>query len=122
VVNLARLHLYNRGLVCGAQAIDWELEEWGVHPRPSLRRQSLAFEQKHNTRYRYSKLKGQTPEMALKQCQAQIHFPASLEAPPHPLAKPEKGRFHLVRFIWSDRRLDGILGTRTRTVVTEHSF
>jgi putative transposase len=36
-VKLARLHLYNRGLFCGAQAIDWELEEWGVRPRPSLR-------------------------------------------------------------------------------------
>jgi putative transposase len=36
-VKLARLHLYNQGLFCGAQAIDWELEEWGVHPRPSLR-------------------------------------------------------------------------------------
>lgn len=77
-----------------------------IRGEKDLRRQSLAFEQKHNTRYRYSKLKGQTPEMALKQCQAQIRFPASLEAPRHPLAKPEKGRYHLVRFIRSDRRLD----------------
>jgi putative transposase len=77
-----------------------------VRGEKDLRLQSLAFEQKHNTRYRYSKLKGQTPEMALKQCQARICFPASLQAPRHPLAKPERGRYHLVRFIRSDRRLD----------------
>jgi hypothetical protein len=77
-----------------------------VRGEKDLRRKSLAFEQKHNTRYRYSKLKGQTPEIALKQCQAQIHFSGSLEAPRHPLAKPERGRYHLVRFIRSDGRLD----------------
>ncbi len=36
-VKLARLHLYNQGLFCGAQAITWELEDLGVSPRPSLR-------------------------------------------------------------------------------------
>ncbi len=78
-----------------------------------LHRKSLAFKHKHNTRYRYSKLKGQTPEMALKQCRQRIRFPASLEAPRHPLPKPEKGRYHLVRFIRSDRRLD-IFGEQYR--------
>src|ERR1041385_9134773 len=36
-VKLARLHLYNQGLFCGAQAISWELEAWQVSPLPSLR-------------------------------------------------------------------------------------
>jgi len=84
-----------------------------VRGEKDLRRKSLAFEQKHNTRYRYSKLKGQTPEMALKQCQARIRFPASAEAPRHPLAKPQEGRYHLVRFIRSDGRLD-IFGEQYR--------
>src|SRR4051794_36656701 len=36
-VKLARLHLYNQGLFCGAQAITWELAELGVSAIPSLR-------------------------------------------------------------------------------------
>jgi putative transposase len=36
-VKLARLHLYNQGLFCGAQAINWELAELGLAPMPSLR-------------------------------------------------------------------------------------
>jgi transposase InsO family protein len=36
-VRLVRLDLYNHGLFCGAQAIRWELEDWGVEPLPSLR-------------------------------------------------------------------------------------
>lgn len=36
-VKLTRLHLYNQGLFCGAQAISWELAELGVSRLPSLR-------------------------------------------------------------------------------------
>ena len=36
-VKLVRLHLYNRGLFCGAQAIIWELEEMGLEDHPSVR-------------------------------------------------------------------------------------
>src|SRR5437899_11168344 len=36
-VKLARLHLYNQGLFCGAQAITWELEALQESPLPSLR-------------------------------------------------------------------------------------
>lgn len=84
-----------------------------IRGKKDLHRKSLAFEHKHNTRYRYSKLQGQTPEMALKQCQVRIRFPVSLEAPQYPLPKPEKGRYHLVRFIRSDSRLD-IFGEQYR--------
>lgn len=44
--------------------------------------------------------------MALKQCHVRIRFLVSLEAPQYPLPKPEKGRYHQVRFIRSDGRLD----------------
>ena len=38
IVKLARLHLYNQDLFCGAQAIQWELRKWEVQPPlPSLR-------------------------------------------------------------------------------------
>ena len=76
-----------------------------------LRRESLLFEQKHNSRYRYSKLKGKTPQAALEQSRQTIRFPDQPQAPHHPLPKPVKGRYHLVRFIRSDRWLD-VFGER----------
>jgi len=36
-IKLVRLGLYNQDLFCGAQAIQWELDDLGVTPRPSLR-------------------------------------------------------------------------------------
>jgi hypothetical protein len=69
-----------------------------------LYRESLAFEAKHNTRYRYTKLQGKTPQMALGR--ALIRLPESPTAPKHPLPKPETGRYHLVRFIRGDAVLD----------------
>jgi putative transposase len=62
-----------------------------VRGEKDLLRKSRAFEHKHNTRCRYSNLKGQTPEMAFKQRPVRIRFPVSLEAPQYPLPKPEKG-------------------------------
>jgi transposase len=74
-----------------------------------LYRESLLFEAKHNTRYRYSKLQGRTPQMAL--AQTPIRLPKSHTAPKHPLPKPERGRYHLVRFIRGDALLD-VFGER----------
>lgn len=76
-----------------------------------LYRESLVFEAKHNTRYRYTKLQGRTPQMALGK--ASIRLPESPTAPKHPLPKPETGRYHLVRFIRGDARLD-VFGERFR--------
>jgi len=76
-----------------------------------LRAQSLIFEQKHNTCYRYSKLRGQTPQRALDQSRHTIRFPESVQAPKYPLRKPTTGRYHLVRFIRSNLVLD-IFGER----------
>lgn len=71
-----------------------------------LRTQSRLFEQKHNQRYRYSKLAGLTPQKALAMSNKTLRFPESETAPNHPLKKPERGRYHVVRFIRSDGKLD----------------
>jgi transposase InsO family protein len=70
-----------------------------------------AFEEKHNSRYRYSKLGGQTPLMALQRARQSLRFPGTEVAPHVPLHKPETGCYHLVRFIRSDRQLD-VFGER----------
>lgn len=73
---------------------------------PALGPASLGFEQRHNGRYRYSRLGGQTPLTALQRQGHPLRF-AAQEAPPEaPLPKPETGRYHLVRFIRSNRQLD----------------
>lgn len=76
-----------------------------------LRKQSLLFEQHHNSRYRYSKLNGRTPQSVLEQSGEVIRFPDSIEAPKCPLPKPQSGRYHLVRFIRSNGVLD-VFGER----------
>jgi len=70
-----------------------------------LERESLRFEQRHNSRYRYSKLGGKTPMATLRASEVTLRFPPSCQPPRCPLPKPETGRYHLIRFI----RSDGIL-------------
>ena len=67
---------------------------------------SLAFEQRHNSRYRYSKLKGHTPLKALAASNAKLRFPTENEPPKHRLKKPEIGKYHVVRLIRSDLKLN----------------
>ena len=71
-----------------------------------LREGSLAFEHRHNSAYRYSKIKGKTPLAALAEKKAKLVFPSKNHAPKHPLDKPEEGCYHLVRFIRGDCRLN----------------
>jgi len=66
-----------------------------------LRRENQSFEFRHNSRYRYSKLNGQTPLECLKASQAELRFPPQSTAPRAPLPKPESGKYHLIRFIRS---------------------
>jgi len=73
---------------------------------PQLRQESLAFEHRHNSSYRYSKLKGKTPLKALASMKKKLTFPNKDDAPRYPLDKPEKGFYHLVRFIRSDCQLN----------------
>jgi len=77
----------------------------------ALRQQSRAFEQRHNRTYRYSKLQGRTPAASLGSSQASLHWPPRKTAPRLPLSKPKEGRYHVVRFIRSDRQLD-VFGER----------
>lgn len=67
---------------------------------------SLDFEHRHNSMYRFSKLKGKTPLKTLSESKVKLRFPKASDAPKHPLRKPETGRYHFVRFIHSDLKLD----------------
>ena len=77
-----------------------------MHTVEELAQASLDFEHRHNSRYRYSKLKGQTPLQSLGASHASLRFPSPEAPPKHPLSKPEEGRYHLIRFIRSDGLLD----------------
>jgi len=77
----------------------------------ALRRESLAYEGRHNGQYRYSALAGKTPLAALAASAVPLRFPPSEEPPKHPLSKPRKGRYHLIRFVRSERILD-VFGER----------
>jgi len=70
---------------------------------------TMAFEQRHNISYRYSKLGGKTPIKALSASKTPLRFPNPDDKPQLRLEKPETGRYHLVRLIRSDLRLN-ILG------------
>jgi putative transposase len=82
------------------------LDKVTMSSMPQLRQESLTFEHRHNSTYRYSKIKGKTPLQALAGMEKKLVFPSKNDAPRHPLDKPEKGRYHLVRFIRSNCRLD----------------
>jgi transposase InsO family protein len=73
-----------------------------ISSMPQLRKESLAFENRHNSTYRYSKIKGKTPIKALASMEKKLIFPSKNDLPKHPLDKPEEGCYHLVRFIRSD--------------------
>ncbi|MCP4899653.1 MAG: transposase [bacterium] len=70
-----------------------------------LHKESLHFEDRHNRTYRYSALGGKTPLATLGR-HRRLRFPSREEPPVHPLPKPEKGRYHLIRFVRSDGFLD----------------
>ena len=70
-----------------------------------LVRASRDFEGRHNSRYRYSKLKGRTPLETLQSFNTPLRYPQT-PAPTHPLPKPRQGRYHLLRFIRSQQQLD----------------
>ena len=82
------------------------LDKVTMSSMPQLRQESLAFEHRHNSTYRYSKIKGKTPLKALADMEKKLVFPSKSHAPKHPLDKPEEGCYHLVRFIRSDCRLN----------------
>jgi putative transposase len=87
-----------------------------------LRQASLAYEHKHNSAYRYSKLKGQTPLKALARSGGKLVFPNREKAPQHPLEKPEEGCYHLVRFIRSNRKLNIFGELFTAPLETQYEY
>lgn len=92
------------------------------HPLGSLAavdRANRAFEARHNAHYRYSKLAGRTPNGALAARAHRLRFPACAVAPRHPLPKPETGRYHVIRFIRHDGRLD-LFGESVRVPPEAH--
>lgn len=71
-----------------------------------LRKGSAEYEFRHNNYYRYGKLGGKTPQAAFELAGAARILPDKTLPPKHPLIKPEVGRYHVVRFIRSDLRLN----------------
>jgi hypothetical protein len=70
---------------------------------------SLIFEHKHNERFRYSALEGKTPNEAFATeygRHARLRLPETVELPRLPLPRAKMGRYRLIRFIRSNRRLD----------------
>jgi len=82
------------------------LDKVAMSSMSQLRQESLAFEHRHNSTYRYSKIKGKTPLKALAGTEKKLVFPSKSDPPRHPLDKPEEGCYHFVRFIRSDCRLN----------------
>ena len=77
-----------------------------MESQEDLVREGLAFEQRHNSRYRYSKLKGKTPMDALKASNRPLRYPTTEHPPSLPHPKPETGCYHVVRFIRSNASFD----------------
>ena len=71
-----------------------------------LQRESLAFEERHNSRYRYSKLGGKTALESLAARKVPLRFPATETLPKLPLPKPKSGRYHIVHFIRGDGKFN----------------
>jgi transposase InsO family protein len=71
-----------------------------------LKAGSLGFEQRHNSKYRYSKIGGRTPLKALAASKTKLRFPEDTAPPEHRLSKPTTGKYHLVRLIRSDMKIN----------------
>jgi transposase InsO family protein len=82
------------------------LDKVSMSSMAQLRQESLAFEHRHNSIYRYSKIQGKTPLKALAGLEKKLVFPTKSDTPRHPLDKPEEGFYHLVRFIRSNCRMN----------------
>ena len=86
----------------------WEQKFYHRVPMYSMKdliQGSLAFEYKHNTRMKYSKLGGKTPLDTLTASGHKLRFLPKPKAPQIPLPRPEQGKYHVIRYI----RSNGIL-------------
>jgi hypothetical protein len=78
-----------------------DIEGW-----KALTKESGAFERRWNSEHRHSGLRGKTPLEFLAQHSTTLRYPPNREPPRLPLPKPRTGRYHFMRFIRSNRRLD----------------
>jgi putative transposase len=67
---------------------------------------SLSFEQRHNNKYRYRKIKGEPPQKALAASNVKLRFPTIDDPPKYRQKKPEIGNYRVVRLIRSDMKLN----------------
>jgi hypothetical protein len=81
--------------------------------RTAVDRANRTFEDRHNAHYRYSKLGGRTPNAVLAASAVPLRFPHDARPPQHPLPKPARGRYHVIRFVRQDASID-IFGERRR--------
>ena len=71
-----------------------------------LRRANMELEHRHNHDWRYSKLSGKTPMNSLAASGVPLRFPATASIPEDWPSRPESGKYHLIRLIRSDGKLD----------------
>jgi len=80
-----------------------------AHPMTTfkeLENRSLEFDARHNSRWKYRKNGGRTPNQVLALSSGSCRTPKQLTPPASPLPRPDRGRYHFVRFIRSDQKLD----------------
>lgn len=70
-----------------------------------LRTRSIEFDARHNSRWRYRKNGGLTPNQVLAGSARPARMPTEL-APPSHIPRPTHGRYHFIRFVRSDQQLD----------------
>jgi hypothetical protein len=71
-----------------------------------LKTRSIDFDARHNSRWRYRKNGGLTPNQVMARSPRTARMPTELAAPPSPLPRPTRGRYHFIRFVRSDQQLD----------------
>ena len=87
-----------------------------AHPITSLdelEKRSIEFDARHNSRWRYRKNGGLTPNQVLARGPHPVRMPPELTPPPSQLPRPTRGRYHFIRFVRSDQELD-IFGQKFR--------
>jgi len=88
----------------------WDKRLWQaveIETVEELRTVSRRLEERHNRHWRYTKLGGKTPLATLAAMNAELRFPPTPRRPrDFGSARPEAGRYHLIRFIRGDGKLD----------------
>lgn len=87
-----------------------------------LRKRSFEFDSRHNSRWRYRKNGGLTPNQVLARSSRPARMPTELTPPQARLPRPTRGRYHFIRFVRSDHQLD-IFGQKFQlSAETAHEY